>query len=67
MNSKEKYLNILDNLSEALGDSSDQSIEEIKTELEEEGMDVAVILNRLLKIQQTISSRARKGDDPCIE
>jgi RNA polymerase-binding transcription factor DksA len=58
-----KYLNILDNLSDALGRSEGMSIDEIKRELEEEGIEVDVIVSRLKDFQQKISKRARELDN----
>ena len=60
-NEKEKHMMILDALTDALGRSEDQSTEEIKKELREEGVDVDSSLNRLKKIQQNISMEAKRS------
>lgn len=58
---KEKYLKILDALSDALGRSEGQSTEEIKTELREEGMDVDAAMARLQQAQQNIAMTAKRS------
>lgn len=60
-NEKEKHMMILDALTDALGRSEDQSTEEIKEELREEGVDVDSSLNRLKKIRQNISMEAKRS------
>ena len=60
-NEKETYMMILDALTDALGRSEDKSVEEIKDELREEGVDVDSALTRLKKIQQSISMEAKRS------
>lgn len=60
-NEKEKHMMILDALTDTLGRSEDQSVEEIKAELREEGVDVDSSLDRLKKIQQNISMEAKRS------
>lgn len=57
---KIKYIQLLDNLSEAFGESDDQSPEEIRQELRDEGFDIDATENRLLKFQQEISMAAKR-------
>ena len=61
INEKEKHMMVLDALTDALGRSEDQSAEEIKEDLREEGIDVDSSLDRLKKIQQNISMEAKRS------
>ena len=58
---KEKYLKIFDTLSDALGSSEGQSIDEIKEELRDEGVNFDAALARLQQAQQRISMEARRS------
>jgi hypothetical protein len=59
---KAKYKDILDALTDALGNSEGQTLEEIKEELRADGIDVDAKIGRLLKAQQSISMAARRAD-----
>ena len=52
--------NTLDNLSDALGRSDDQTIEEVKEDLGNMGIDVNSSLERLMKKREQISSEAKE-------
>ena len=58
---KEKYLEIFDTLSDALGRSEGQSVDEIKEELRVERVDVDAVLARLQQAQQRISMEAKRS------
>lgn len=58
---REKYIKILDTLTDAMGQSEGQSVEEIKEELREEGVDVDTALARLKQAQQNISLAAKRS------
>jgi hypothetical protein len=58
---KTKYLNTLDTLTDALGMSDGQSIEEIKEELRSDGIDVDGALTRLKMAQNSISKTAKRS------
>ena len=60
INKKEKYMAILDSLTDAMGRSEGQSPDEIKEELREEGIDVDSAMDQLKKIQQNISMAAKR-------
>ncbi len=60
-NEKEKRLKILDTLTDFLGRSEGQTVEEIKEELRDEGVDVDAALARLKNFQQNISMKARRS------
>lgn len=57
---KERYMAILDTLTDAMGRSEGQSPEEIKEELREQGVDVDSAMDQLKKIQQNISMAAKR-------
>lgn len=56
-----KYLKTLDTLTDALGRSEGQSIDEVKVELRDEGIDVDAALTRLKNVQQHISMVAKRS------
>lgn len=56
-----KYLKILDTLTDALGRSEGQSVDEVKAELRDEGIDVEAALTRLKNVQQHISMVAKRS------
>ena len=58
---REKYMKILDTLSDALGRSEGQSVEEVKTELRDEGIDVDAALARLKNARLSISMAAKRS------
>lgn len=58
---KEKSMDTLDALYDFLGDSEGQSIEEIKEELRNEGLDVEAILSRLKMKQREIAMAAKRS------
>jgi hypothetical protein len=51
----------IDSINEALGRIYGQTVEEIKNELRNEGVDVEETLNRLKKMSQDISMKSEKG------
>jgi biotin operon repressor len=57
---KTNYLNTLDTLTDALGMSEGQSIEEIKEELRSDGIDVDGAMGRLKMAQNSISKAAKR-------
>ncbi|MBE9572206.1 MAG: hypothetical protein KAU17_01310 [Spirochaetales bacterium] len=56
-----KYLKTLDTLTDALGRSEGQSVDEVKAELRDEGIDVEAALTRLKNVQQHISMVAKRS------
>jgi len=56
-----KYLKTLDTLTDALGRSEGQSVDEVKIELRDEGIDVDASLTRLKNVQQHISMVAKRS------
>lgn len=56
-----KYLKTLDTLTDALGRSEGQSVDEVKAELRDEGIDVDAALTRLKNVQQHISMAAKRS------
>jgi len=56
-----KYLKTLDTLTDALGRSEGQSVDEVKAELRDEGIDVEAVLTRLKNVQQHISMAAKRS------
>lgn len=58
---RKKQLDILDTLTDALGRSNGQSVEEIKEELRGEGIDVDGGLERLKLYQKDISMAAKRS------
>ena len=56
-----KYLKTLDTLTDALGSSEGQSVDEVKAELRDEGIDVEAALTRLKNVQQHISMEAKRS------
>jgi hypothetical protein len=56
-----KYLDTMDTLTDALGMSDGQSIEEIKEELRSDGIDVDGALGRLKMAQNSISKAAKRS------
>jgi len=57
---KLEYIKLLDKLSETLGDSEGQSLDEIREEMQEEGIDVGAAEAEFLKSQQEISRAAKR-------
>jgi len=58
---KEKYMKTLDVLTDALGRSEGQTVEDIKDELLDSGIDVDSALVRLKKAQLSISMAAKRS------
>jgi len=58
---RKKYLKTLDTLTDALGRSEGQSVDEVKVELRDEGVDVDATLTRLKNVQQHISMVAKRS------
>ena len=58
---RKKYLKTLDTLTDALGRSEGQSVDEVKVELRDEGVDVDATLTRLKNVQQHISMMAKRS------
>lgn len=58
---RKKQLDILDSLTDALGRSNGQSVEEIKDELREDGIDVDGALSRLRLFQQETAMAAKRS------
>ena len=58
---KEKYIKTLDTLTDALGRSEGQTVEDIKNELRDDGIDVDSALIRLKKAQLSISMAAKRS------
>jgi len=58
---RKKYLKTLDTLTDALGRSEGQSVDEVKAELRDEGIDVEAALTRLKNVQQHISMVAKRS------
>jgi hypothetical protein len=58
---KRKQLEILDTLTDALGRSDDQSVQEIKDELIDDGIDVDAALSRLKMARTNISMAAKRS------
>jgi hypothetical protein len=56
-----KYLKTLNTLTDALGRSEGQSVDEVKVELRDEGIDVDAALTRLKNVQQHISMVAKRS------
>jgi hypothetical protein len=56
-----KYLKTLDTLTEALGMSEGQSVDEVKAELRDEGIDVEAALTRLKNARLSISMAAKRA------
>lgn len=57
---KLEYIKLLDKLSETLGDCEGQSLDEIREEMQEEGIDVGAAEAEFLRIQQEISRAAKR-------
>jgi len=57
---KEKYMKTMDALTDALGRSEGQTVEDIKDELRDGGIDVDSALARLKKAQLSISMAAKR-------
>lgn len=57
-----KYLKLLHNLSEAFGESDDQTPEEIRQELREEGFDIDSAEKRLLEFQRELSVKIKETE-----
>ena len=57
---KKKYMKTMDALSDALGRSEGQTVEDIKDELLDSGIDVDSALERLKKAQLSISMAAKR-------
>ena len=58
---KEKYMRTMDALTDALGRSDGQTVEDIKNELQDDGIDVGSALERLKKAQLSISMAAKRS------
>jgi len=58
---KEKYMKILDTLTDVLGRSDEQSTEEVMADIRDEGIDVDAALTRLKKAQLSISMAAKRS------
>jgi len=58
---KAKYLKTLDTLTDAMGKSEGQSVDEVKAELMEKGIDVDATLARLKNTQRHISMMAKRS------
>jgi DNA-binding MarR family transcriptional regulator len=58
---RDKYSVVLDTLTDALGRSEGQSIEDLSKDLQDEGIDVVAALKRLKMAQQNISMAARRS------
>ncbi|MDL1963884.1 MAG: hypothetical protein LWW98_06020 [Deltaproteobacteria bacterium] len=58
---KEKYMKTMDALTDALGRSDGQTVEDIKNELRDDGIDVGSALERLKKAQLSISMAAKRS------
>jgi len=58
---REKYMKTLDALTEALAESEGQSLEEIKADIRDEGIDVDAALARLKNAQLNISMAAKRS------
>lgn len=54
---------LLENLTDALGNSNGQSIEEVKAELKDEGIDVDAAVTRLKDARLNISMMAKEHDE----
>ncbi len=59
-NKKLEYIKLLDKLSETLGDSEEQSPDEIREEFHEEGFDIVSAETKFLKFQEEISMAAKR-------
>ena len=57
---KEKYMKTMDALTDALGRSEEQTVEDIKDELRDGGIDIDSALIRLKKAQLSISMKAKR-------
>ncbi len=57
---RKKNLALVDALTDTLGRSEDQSLEEVKEELREEGVDVEATLRGLLAFKEQVSRAARR-------
>ncbi|MGD9157726.1 MAG: hypothetical protein PVG39_04925 [Desulfobacteraceae bacterium] len=58
---KKRAIKVLDSFYEALGDSEEQTIEELKEELVSSGIDIKVVLSRIKTKQEEISNAARRS------
>lgn len=58
---KEKYMEILDSLTDALGRSDEQSTEEVMSDIRDEGIDIDATLERLKKARLNISMAAKRS------
>jgi hypothetical protein len=58
---KKRTIKVLDSLYEALGESEEQTIEEVKEELASNGIDVNAALSRIMRKQKEISMTARRS------
>jgi|Deesub1362A_J573_1020465.scaffolds.fasta_scaffold01934_7 DNA-directed RNA polymerase subunit F len=68
MAEEKNYLEILDALTDALGSSEDQSLEEVREELLAEGIDVDASVNRLMQtVNSCIMSARREAMDRARE
>jgi 5'-3' exonuclease len=57
---KYEYIKLLDALSETFGESDEQTPDEIRDELREEGFDIDSVETELMKFQQEISMAAKR-------
>jgi len=57
---KYEYIKLLDALSETFGESDEQTPDEIRDELREEGFDIDSVEAELMKFQQEISMAAKR-------
>lgn len=57
---RKKKIDLLESLVNALGSSEGQTVEEIKQELSEEGIDVDRAINRLKRFQKKISEKSKE-------
>ena len=58
---RKKFLDTLDTLTDALGNSDCQSVEEIKDELRDDGVDVESVLSRLKMTRKNIAMGAKRS------
>ena len=58
---KKPYLNFLNNLADFLGSSEDMTSEEIRQELEEEGIDVDASIERVKQLVERLKATRGRG------
>jgi hypothetical protein len=58
---KQRYLKFLDTLTDALGRSENQSIEEVMADIRYEGIDVDTVLEDLKKDRLSIAKKAKRS------